>query len=131
MTGWDWWIVVGGALQAGGALVSVVGIVWSSRRKRSYQTRPQVIEAGPAMMSVTAVPPGVVAGATQSIEERVDALEDGLARLRDDLDERARELRAEAREAANEAAGRALPARAIGRAGEPLLLDVCNWVTAG
>jgi hypothetical protein len=33
--------------------------------------------------------------------------------------------------AANEAAGRALPARAIGRAGEPLLLDVCNWVTAG
>jgi hypothetical protein len=59
------------------------------------------------MMSVTAVPPGVVAGCDASIEERVDALEDGLARLRDYLDERARELRAEAREAANEAAGRA------------------------
>lgn len=105
--GWDWLVILGGALQAGGVLVLVVEIVRSSRRRQSYRTRPQVVEVGTIEATATVFSPRIVTEPPPPIEERVERLEEGLARLRNDLEERIGKLRADVRGAADEAAGRA------------------------
>jgi hypothetical protein len=103
----DWLVVLGGALQAAGVLVLVIEIVRSSRRRQAYRTRPQVVEVGTIEATATVFTPRIVTEPPPPIEDRVDRLEDGLVRLRNDLEERIGELHAEARDAADQAAGRA------------------------
>jgi hypothetical protein len=103
----DWLVVLGGALQAAGVLVLVIEIVRSSRRRQAYRTRSQVVEVGTIEATATVFTPRIVTEPPPPIEHRVDRLEDGLERLRNDLEERIGELRAEARDAADQAAGRA------------------------
>lgn len=107
VVGWDWWIVAGGALQAVGVLVLVIGVVRSARRTEEYETRPQVVEVGTIEATAAVFSPRIVVDPPPPIEDRVERLEDGLARLRNDLEESVAELRSKARAAADEAAGRA------------------------
>jgi hypothetical protein len=106
MSGWDWWIVAGAALEVVGVLVLVVEIVRSSRRREAYETRDVVAEVGTVEARATVFSPRIVVDPPPPIEERADRLEEGLARLRNDVEELSTELRAAARRAADEAADR-------------------------
>jgi hypothetical protein len=86
ITGWDWWIVAGGALQVIGVAALVIDIVATFRRLERYRTRGRTVYAGSALEIDVAFPIGaVVGGGEPTIDERVDRLEARLTELGDDL----------------------------------------------
>ncbi len=62
ITGWDWWIVAGGALQVIGVAALVIDIVATFRRLERYRTRGRTVYAGSALEIDVAFPIGAVVG---------------------------------------------------------------------
>jgi hypothetical protein len=107
VSGWDWWIALGGTLQVAGVVLLVSDVTRSYAKQEKYRTRSQVVEAGTIHAGATVFPVGVVGGQQPSTDERLARLEKAVGDLRTDLQTTAADLRTEAREAASEAAGRA------------------------
>jgi hypothetical protein len=108
ITGWDWWIVLGGVLQAGGVSLLAHDVISTFRRIEGYWRRPQTIEQIHTVDADIFVPPGVMSGQQPTIEERVERLEQSTQALREELQETKADLRSEAREVATDAAAAAM-----------------------
>ena len=86
VTRWDWWIVVGGALQVIGVTALVIDIAATFNRLEGYRKRGRTVYAGSALEVDVAIPiDAVVGGRGPTIDERVDRLETSLIQLGDEL----------------------------------------------
>lgn len=106
IAGSEWWIVVGGSLQALGVVVLVVDVTASFRRLRTYRHREKKVPIGQAVETDMAFPITPVGGKQPTLEERIDRLEGQVRELRIELQETAARLRSDARDAASDAAQR-------------------------
>jgi hypothetical protein len=105
MTGWEWWIVIGGALQAIGVTALAVDIVVAFRRSEGYQQRDTVVYMGSALEINVAIPmAAVVGGRERTIDERVGLLEARVVELEDELRDTKTKLKDWASESASSAA---------------------------
>jgi hypothetical protein len=99
-------IVLGGALEVAGVVTVVVELRDSRRRVQAYLHRPQTVYLTPAYMSVTVPSPTVVTTPAPPIDTRVQRLEDGLAALRDTVEEMPTKIKSELRTDVSEASQR-------------------------
>jgi hypothetical protein len=99
-------IVLGGALEVAGVVTVVVELRDSRRRLQAYMHRPQNVYITPAYMSFTATSPTVVTTPEPTIDTRVQRLEDGLAALRDTVEEMPTKIKSELRADVSEASQR-------------------------